>query len=264
MYFSGNGGGRVFNYQDEKNVNGASSSNSLNHRKIKVSGTSQQLTFYGLNLERGGAFTIQSAFPMIEMVNSSNIEIFSAKSEAQQPYAQINNCKDIFMTNIIDYAPTGQGKTMQNYIEIIGTSDSIEISNALFLYPPSSAYKIVADLWNTNEPDRTMHLGLYQRNLTSFFGKAIPTAINTLPSDQGNWIIFPNPTNSSFYVQSKFNRNPTNQGILYNGSGEKVRTFAINGSEKTKIDLSDSVNGIYFISIQNPEGKMDCFKLIKN
>ena len=50
LYFSGNGGGRVFTYQDEK----GGTPESYSHRKVKISGTSQQLTFYGLNLERGG------------------------------------------------------------------------------------------------------------------------------------------------------------------------------------------------------------------
>jgi hypothetical protein len=264
IYFSGNGGGRVFNYQDEKNVNGVSTLNSPNHRKIKVSGTSQPLTFYGLNLERGGSATIQSSFPMLEIVNSSKIRIFGAKSEAQQPYAQINNCKDVFMTNMIDYAATGQGKTAQNYIEILGASDSIEISNALFLYPPNPAPKIVADPWNTNEPDRTMHLGLYYRNLSSF-GTGSSTGFGKLqPATIGNWTIFPNPSHSDFYINPKIVFHSNAQGYIYNNLGQLSSTFMISGSEPTKIDLTKSSDGIYCLIIQSKTGQKTSFKIIKN
>jgi len=264
MYFSGNGGGRIFNYQDEKNVNGASSLNSLNHRKVKVSGTSQQLTFYGLNLERGGAYTIQSSFPMIEMVNSSNIEILSAKSEAQQPYAQINNCKNIFLTNIIDYAPTGQGKTKQNYIEITGASDSVEISNAMFLYPPDATYKIVADPWYSNTPDRTMHLGLYHRNFTSFFSAdSVPQPVIIDPSKLNKLSIYPNPTNTDCNILYASNQILTMRGSIFNMSGSMVNSFLLNSNETKKLDLSNVSSGIYFIVLQTPKGQKDCLKVIK-
>jgi hypothetical protein len=172
LYFSNNGGGRVFNYQDEKAMSGLTTdpNNSLNHRKVKISGTSQLLTFYGLNLERGGNYNGESSFPLVEITNSSNIRIFGAKSETYQPYAKIDNSTNIFMTNIHDFANINSGLTKQNFIEITGAlSDNIEISNAMFIKPPNSSYLIVSDPWNTNEPQRTMTMGLYRRHWTTFF-----------------------------------------------------------------------------------------------
>jgi len=264
LYFSGNGGGRVFNYQDEKNVNGASILNSLNHRKVKVSGTSQQLTFYGLNLERGGSYTIQSSFPMLEMANAANIEIFGAKSEALQPYAQINNCKNIFLTNIIDYAPTGKGNTKQNYLEISGSSDNIEISNAMFLYPPDASYKIVSDPWNANTPDRTMHMGLYHRNFTSFFNTdSIPTAVSEYPLKLNKLIVYPNPTNSDCNINYASNQNLTISGKIYSLTGKVLNAFNISSNETKRLYLSNIPSGIYLIVFQTPQGQKDCLKVIK-
>ena len=163
LYFSGNGGGRVFNYQDEKAAN-----NNLdpNHRKVKISGTSQQLTFYGLNLERGGSITPTSAWPMLEIANASKIRIFGAKTEAKQPYATINDCTDIFITNLIDYSGS-RTIVPSNYVEISGTNDKIELSNIIWTVPPGSAWKLVLDPWNTNEPSRQMNLGVYHYNWSS-------------------------------------------------------------------------------------------------
>ncbi|MDP4238115.1 MAG: glycosyl hydrolase family 28-related protein [Bacteroidota bacterium] len=170
LYFSGNGGGRIYNYQDDKSFHGDANNNSTNHRKVKVLGTSQKLTFYGLNLERGGSFPGESSFPMLEITNSSNVLVFGAKTETYQPYATITNSKNIFMTNICDMANINGGLTTQNYIEIVGNAtDNIEISNALFLNPPSKKYYIVKDPWNINSPNRMMFTGLYHRNWTTFF-----------------------------------------------------------------------------------------------
>lgn len=162
---TGNGGGRVFNYQDEK---GASGRLDPNHRKVKVAGTTQPLVFYGLNLERGGSKYPVSTHPMLEISDAANVRVFGAKSETFQPYARITNSHDIFLTNVIDYTANGAGTTNSNYIEIAGSSDNIEIANALFLSPPSAAYLIVSDPWNTNGPSRTTHVGLYHRHFTSF------------------------------------------------------------------------------------------------
>ena len=261
LCFSDNGGGRVFNYQDEK---GADSNLNPNHRKVKISGTSQQLTFYGLNLERGGNLFPTSEWPMLELVNSSKVRIFGAKTEAFQPYATIKDCTDIFITNLVDYCANGYGTTACNQIEISGINDKIELSNLIWTGAPAASWKLVSDPWNTNEPIRQMHLGVYHYNWSTIATDSLATSVAMQSAVHGNWTIFPNPCNSAFYLKSKVNRNISNRGILYNGSGEKVRTFAVNDNETTKIDLSASVNGIYFISIQSPEGKKECFKVIKN
>jgi len=164
LFFSGNGGGRIFNYQDEK---GTTPSNPA-HRKVKISGTSQQLTFYGLNLERGGNAYPVSTFPMLEIVNASNIMVFGGKTETSQPYATIHNSNNIFITNVMDFAHFGSYK--QDYIIISGTgSDKIEVTNSIYHNSPDASYFVVSDPWNSNEVPRTMVLGCYNRNWSSFW-----------------------------------------------------------------------------------------------
>ncbi len=162
LQISGNGGGRIFNYQDEK---GTTPRNS-NHRKVKVSGTTQPLWFYGLNLERGGSERPVSTFPMLEIDNASNVRIFGGKTETSQPYAAINNSSNIFITNVMDFAHFGSYK--QNYFEITGNSNNIEVVNSIYHHAPDDSYFIVDDPWNTNEVPRTMVLGCYHRNWSTF------------------------------------------------------------------------------------------------
>ena len=264
MYFSGNGGGRVFNYQDEKSLSfdPNASGSSIYHRKVKVSGTSQQLTFYGLNLERGGSYLGESSFPLIEMTNSSNIRIFGAKSETYQPYASINNCKNIFMTNIVDCANINGGLTKQNYIEITDTtSDNIEISNAMFIRPPNATYFIVKDPWHTNTPNRTMHMGLYNRNWTTFFDKTA-TAISN-PVAESKWKIFPNPTNTSFNISSNSGLEAESKAELYSVLGEKLKELDLSANSN-RVDMSAQPNGIYMVVIHNNKGNRETIKIVKN
>jgi len=261
LYFSGNGGGRVFNYQDDKGVNGTLDSG---HRKVKILGTSQQLTFYGLNLERGGALYPVSSWPMLEMANASKVRIFGAKTEAFQPYATINCCTDIFITNVIDYCANGYGTTGANQIEISGNNDKIELSNLIWTGPPAPSWKLVLDPWNENGPPRTMFLGLYHRNLTSFFSTdSIPPPVIIDPLKLNKLSIYPNPTNSDCNIQYASNQNLSMRGSIYNMSGSIVNVFLLNSNETKKIDLSNFASGIYFISVQTPGRKSDCFKVIK-
>jgi uncharacterized protein YjdB len=183
LNFSGNGGGRVFNYQDEKAPGGTMSTS---FRKVRVTGTSQKLTFYGLNLERGGGQYPVSATPMLEITNASKVRVFGAKTEAFQPYATITNCNDIFLTNICDYCANGYGTTGANQIEISGTNDKIELSNLMWIGSPAASWKIVKDPWNTNTPSRQAnHIGVYHYNWSTISDvvAAIPvTSVSVSPT----------------------------------------------------------------------------------
>lgn len=260
MYFSDNGGGRVFNYQDEHANEGVSQD--PGHRKVKISGTSQQLTFYGLNLERGGNLNPPSAWPMCEIVNASKVRIFGAKTEAYQPYASINGCNDIFITNVADFSNIGS--TGAHQIEISGTNDNIEISNLVWTKSPSASWKLVLDPWNTNEPSRQMHMGLYHYNWSTITADSMVTsAIQQLPVLK-KWTSYPNPATSFLYIKSESTINQAAQCFIQNILGETVSTFEINIDATNKIEINDLGSGIYIISIRHKDGEKNCFKLIKN
>ncbi|MGF1636574.1 MAG: carbohydrate-binding protein [Cyclobacteriaceae bacterium] len=164
VFISDNGGGRWYNYQDHKQYDNGGSTNN-NHRKVLVSGTSQPLSFYGLNLERGGASAGEvNSYPMLEILNSSNVRVFGAKSETYQPYAKIINSNNIFLTNIQDWCIHKKGQMQQDYIHIENSaSDNIEILCSQWNHPPNNTFKIVRDPWSTTTPNRAQHMGLYRK-----------------------------------------------------------------------------------------------------
>ena len=245
FYFSGNGGGRVFNYQDEKGGNPSSSA----YRKVKISGTSQQLTFYGLNLERGGNQYEESTFPMLEIEAASNIRIFGAKTETSQPYASIHNGVNIFMTNVIDFAHFGA--VAKNYIEITGTSSNkIEITNSMFLKSPDASYLIVADPWNTNEVPRTMTLGCYHRNWSSISGEST-SPLGIADKETSIFSVFPNPTSESLTIKLIDTKKSTVVQIR-NINGQLIKEVVLSSSNQN-ISIENLPSGLYFINPKNDQ-----------
>jgi len=241
FYISGNGGGRIFNYQDEK----GSTPNSTSFRKVKISGTSQLLTFYGLNLERGGNKYPESAFPMLEIEKSSHIRIFGAKTETSQPYALINNSDDIFMTNIIDFAHFGE--VAKNYIEIINSSsDHIEITNVMFLKSPNASFFNVADPWNINEVPRTMTLGCYHHNWSSISDEILPPL--SIDKFHRSFGLYPNPATRDLNI--KYSGIFENEVVqISNISGQIIREFRVSPSNQ-KISIESIPSGIYFVHLK--------------
>jgi hypothetical protein len=251
LYFSGNGGGRVFNYQDEKAYGGTGYTSNVNHRKVKISGITQQLTFYGLNLERGGGKYPVSSWPMLEIVNSSKIRIFGAKTEAFQPYATINGCNDVFMTNVIDYCANGYGTTGANQIEISGTNDKIELSNMIWIGPPAaSTWKIVLDNWNNNQPIRLAnYLGVYHYNWSTISNVTV-TGISEIANDMElKFSVYPNPTKDILTVKTSSIQIP-NLIQIVTLTGKLIKELNITSSIQ-QISVEDLPNGFYLIQIKD-------------
>ncbi|MEO5573027.1 MAG: glycosyl hydrolase family 28-related protein, partial [Gammaproteobacteria bacterium] len=95
----GNGGGRWYSLADHVGVNNSSSNPFVDplFRKLYVTGTSQPLTFYGLNLEHGGVQspTLQQ-YAFSEMVNASNVRILGSKIESDGLVYIFDNCPNLF------------------------------------------------------------------------------------------------------------------------------------------------------------------------
>lgn len=92
---------------------------------------------------------------------------------------------------------------------------------------------------------------------------SLTTSVIEQTSTYGNWTIYPNPTSSVFYIKSNTTINSDSWGFVYNVLGEIVKSFVINSNETTKIDLSNSVSGIYFVAILNSIEQTQYFKVIK-
>jgi hypothetical protein len=246
LYFTNNGGGRVFNYQDEKGTTPSNSS----HRKVAISGTSQPLFFYGLNLERGGSAYPQSSFPMLDISNASNIFIFGGKTETSQPYANINNSKNIFITNTTNL--TNFGPFNINYILVTGTSDSLDISNSIFYKSPSASYYVVADQWNNiSLPPRTIALGCYHRNWSSISNvSSVVTAINAPIMQNKIFQVYPNPADNYLIISTASFIQSNDHLKIFDTSGKLVNEIRLSSQEQV-INVGELSGGLYIAKYKN-------------
>ncbi|MBW2529115.1 MAG: hypothetical protein JRI23_33365 [Deltaproteobacteria bacterium] len=117
--FSNNGGGKHYSFTD-------ADGRRFGHpdcRVLRVTGTSQPLHIYGLNMEisKAGA---PDADINAELDNAHNVRLYSCKREGHAPSASINDC-----TNVALYGFGRQISTVNSYhIRIQGSSDQILIA----------------------------------------------------------------------------------------------------------------------------------------
>lgn len=81
--FSGDAGGSLFALTDHRNLRSGSTPHP-DFRKMVIDGTHHPLTFYGLNLERGGTQRFLPANPFLDVLNSRNLRIYGMKSEPDE------------------------------------------------------------------------------------------------------------------------------------------------------------------------------------
>ena len=93
---------------------------------------------------------------------------------------------------------------------------------------------------------------------TSTFRVGETLGINSI--FENNLNIFPNPSNGIFTVKTSLN-NSTYK--IYNLIGQHVKSGLINNGSNS-IDLRNSIDGVYFMTIQTENGEKTGYKLIKN
>ncbi len=93
---------------------------------------------------------------------------------------------------------------------------------------------------------------------TSTFRVGETLGINSIFENNIN--IFPNPSNGIFTVKTSLN-NSTYK--IYNLIGQHVKSGLINNGSNS-IDLRNSIDGVYFMTIQTENGEKNGYKLIKN
>ena len=98
--FSGTAGGKVYGISDQNNlITGAVAD--PNFRKVYIENTSNPLTFYGLNLERGGFPRNSTQYSFFEAKNSSNFRVFGCKTETWGTVFTMDNCSNFMLTNVM-------------------------------------------------------------------------------------------------------------------------------------------------------------------
>ena len=85
-------------------------------------------------------------------------------------------------------------------------------------------------------------------NLITFFDDA--TILSVDEKDDANLIIYPNPSNGIFNLNSVKLTGETYIVTVYNIMGTTVRQFKWDG-EKTVLDLTNAAKGVYIVKVNN-------------
>ena len=133
-----------------------------------------------------------------------------------------------------------------NQIEISGTNDNIEISNQFWVAPPDASWKLVSDPWNTNEPSRQMHLGVYHYNWSTISDTTrLATGIVNEEMNKETKI-YPNPFNTSFTLTISPETTLKDAEMkIYNVAEKKLKRFR-SPVLKQQLKEADCKSGMYF------------------
>ena len=122
--FSGREGGKMYAVTDHRNILKGQEPESDRHRKVRVDGTRNPLTFYGLNLERGGGQRGVLAHPFLEIADAWNVRIYGMKSEPDEgPPVRIGSIRNILLAGFNTHRNTGSP-----FIAIEGENNSFELA----------------------------------------------------------------------------------------------------------------------------------------
>ena len=123
--FSGQAGGKFYSITDHRNISkSVSRPESAAHRKVYIDRTTNPITFYGLNLERGGNQRFKPQNPFCEIRNASNVRLLGMKAEPDEGHMiQISNSKNITVASLVTHRANGPAM-----IALEGSYDDVELA----------------------------------------------------------------------------------------------------------------------------------------
>jgi len=88
-----------------------------------------------------------------------------------------------------------------------------------------------------------------------------PVLTGRLPGDPGNPSIFPNPCHRLLYIE---NLTDAQSIRLINLTGQVLQKKTADTQDKISFDLSSCSSGIYFLEIEDMNGSLNTFKIIRS
>lgn len=105
----GTGGGRWYSLANHLNIPDGSDID-CRYRKLVIADTTEPVTFYGLNLERGGNKKYRPQYPFAELRNAQDVRVFGQKMENDgAKAAETDNSCNPPTTNTRTKQPTDKG-----------------------------------------------------------------------------------------------------------------------------------------------------------
>jgi hypothetical protein len=113
---TGNGGGRWYGFHDHASVRRNSGPPHPQYRKVYVANTTgQPISFYGLNLERGGVQRGDPQHPFFEAIAASNIRSFGSKLETEGPVFRFERCENVLVSTCVAHTPIPKGPPLLEF-----------------------------------------------------------------------------------------------------------------------------------------------------
>jgi hypothetical protein len=248
VYFSGNGGGRFYGVEPQTNK----FSSTRNH--VRMVSTTQPMSWYGCNLESGNGTNMY-------LLNAKNIRIYGVKREGATPTLIAENCENIALYThgaMRQSAGTGKG----GYLQIKGDSNNILIPLVLVqmidLAPEGYNEPTLIETITGQPPVSVLYpegVSIYKRgeiDESRMYKKNPGTLIHEVETSSIN--VFPNPTDGFITISGA-----SGSIKLYDTKGNLLQSWY--GAER--IDISNHKPGLYFLSIEEANGRITRHKIIR-
>lgn len=252
--FTGNAGGRFYGIAEDTQIYSTRSAPvSTDFRKVFLSNTTNPITFYGLNVERGGVQYGQPQNPFVEMINCKNVRVYGNKSESDGIIYQLDNCQNVTINSITTHMLSPAVIPSDSSIIRLknGTTD-VEINQ---IYSPniSPTMIMIDDVFDVAHRGNylgTYRLGTYNPDLFHF-------ATSTPTQYENSVKVYPTVTNDKIF----FTGAEITQIRLITIDGRNVNVnFAGNANY---IDISNQREGIYVLQLVTNDRKSHYFKIVK-
>lgn len=122
--FTGRAGGRFYGIADHRNIRKGSTPRSPLFRKVYLEKTHNPITFYGMNLERGGVQRHVRQNPFFEAVECANVRVLGCKSEPDDGVMfRFDSCRNFMLSSLFTHRETDYP-----LMEITGESANYEVA----------------------------------------------------------------------------------------------------------------------------------------
>ena len=246
--FTGNAGGKFYSITDHAQLYSGKVP-STEFRKVKVDGTTNPLTFYGLNLERGGTSDKTWQNPYFEASNASNIRSYGSKTETDGIVFRFTNCNNISINSVYAHAHLPPNDPV--VISLVNTTN-VEINHVLCPYTTTPSVIMIAD--GNNIVKRSDFVGNYT---LGNFNSEVFNQITGIKTNLYNEIsIYPTATNDLLNINSTKELKSVQ---IIDCRGVVLKQFV----NVRQINIGSFSKGMYFLKVINSDKIETVFKIVK-
>jgi hypothetical protein len=251
--FSGKAGGKFFGIVDHTQLYSGKVPGA-DYRKVYITGTYNPITFYGLNLERGGRSGDTWQNPYLDAINSKNIRVYGSKTETDGIVYSFSGCENISVNALMAHAHVPPIDPV--IVALKNGTKNVEIT--LVHCPYTSQIVTMIDDEQGDIVKRSEFAGIYRSgnfNLGVFDSTNLQTGAKHLLNEE--IFVYPSVTKGRVTI-SPAEYIPENI-YLMDLYGRTLR----NWEGVAELDLSDLSPGLYFLRIRNLKGQVSLHKIIK-